>query len=208
MGKVAPPRLARRAMAMSEKPMDSESENTRISPVLGSKDACLAWLADLGISAETRHHNALHTVEEAQAARTAWGAPWTGGGHCKNLFLKDKKGALFLLVTLEARTLRLNHLSKPLGCARLSFANPDLLWAHLGVRPGSVTPFAAVNDTAGVVTVVLDLPMLQHERLHYHPLDNTATTAVSPADLIEILRASGHEPVILDLVGADAAQCP
>ncbi|HEY4343950.1 MAG TPA: prolyl-tRNA synthetase associated domain-containing protein [Parvibaculum sp.] len=167
-----------------------------------SKEAFLAWLETLGIAHETRAHEALHTVEEARAARALWGAPWTQGGHCKNLFLKDKKGALFLVVTLEDRALKLNHLGKPLGAARLSFANTDLLWEVLGVRPGSVTPFAAVNDRPPRVTVVLDAPMLAHDRLHYHPLDNRATTAISRDGLLAVLRATGHEPIILDLVEA------
>ncbi|MGB3809566.1 MAG: prolyl-tRNA synthetase associated domain-containing protein [Parvibaculum sp.] len=169
---------------------------------LTTKEAFLAWLEKQGIAHETREHEPLHTVEDARAARALWGAPWTGGGHCKNLFLKDKKGALFLVVTLEDRELKLNRLGKPLGAARLSFANADLLWEVLGVRPGSVTPFSLVNDRPARVTVVLDAPMLDHERLHYHPLDNRATTAISRDNLLAVLRATGHEAIILDLVAA------
>ncbi|HEX7775357.1 MAG TPA: prolyl-tRNA synthetase associated domain-containing protein [Parvibaculum sp.] len=171
-------------------------------PKITTREGCLAWLDGLGLAHETRLHEVVHTVEEAQAARAAWGAPWTGGGHCKNLFLKDKKGALFLIVTLEDRPVKLNQLSKPLGAARLSFAAADLLWEVLGVRPGSVTPFALVNDRPPRVTVILDAPMLAHERLHYHPLENTATTAIARDDLLAALRATGHEPIILDLVDA------
>ncbi|MDR3498406.1 MAG: prolyl-tRNA synthetase associated domain-containing protein [Parvibaculum sp.] len=167
-----------------------------------TREAFLAWLEGRGVAHETRLHEPLHTVEEAQAARAGWGAPWDRGGHCKNLFLKDKKGALFLIVTLEDRPLKLNRLSKPLGSARLSFANADLLWEVLGVRPGSVTPFALVNDAPPSVTAVLDAPMLAHERLHFHPLDNRATTAIARDDLLAVLRATGHEPIILDLVEA------
>jgi Ala-tRNA(Pro) deacylase len=173
-----------------------------------TRDAFLAWLEDRGIPHETRLHEPLHTVEEARAARAGWGAPWDGGGHCKNLFLKDKKGALFLVVTLEERALKLNRLGKPLGAARLSFANAELLWEVLGVRPGSVTPFAAVNDRPPRVTVVLDAPMLAHDRLHYHPLDNRATTAISRDGLLAVLRATGHEPIILDLVEAVGEASP
>lgn len=173
-----------------------------------TKEAFLGWLEARGIAHETREHEALHTVEETQAARALWGEPWSRGGHCKNLFLKDKKGALFLVVTLEERALKLNQLGRPLGAARLSFANADLLWEVLGVRPGSVTPFAAVNDQPPRVTVVLDAPMLLHERLHYHPLDNRATTAISRDGLLAVLRATGHEPIILDLVEAAGQDKP
>ncbi len=111
----------------------------------------------------------------------------------------------FLIVTLEARDLKLNRLAKPIGSARLSFGNPDLLFEVLGVRPGSVTPFALVNDREGRVTVVLDAPMLEHGRLHYHPLENTATTGLAREDFLRLLRETGHEPLILDLVEAASA---
>jgi Ala-tRNA(Pro) deacylase len=177
-------------------------QNQRIT----SREACLEWLAAHDIACETRDHDALHTVEEAQAARALWGPPWDQGGHCKNLFLKDKKGALFLIVTLEARAIRLNQLGGPLGAARLSFANSDLLWEVLGVRPGSVTPFALINDQPARVTAVLDAPMLEFDRLHYHPLDNRSTTAISRDGLLSLLATTGHKPVILDLEQATRPQ--
>ena len=173
-------------------------QNQRIT----TRDDCLQWLSNHAIAHETRDHEPLHTVEEAQAARRLWGAPWDLGGHCKNLFLKDKKGALFLVVTLENRNLRLNQLGRPLGAARLSFASPELLWDVLGVRPGSVTPLALINDQPARVTAVLDAPMLSHDRLHYHPLDNRSTTAISRDGLLTLMRQTGHEPLILDLVEA------
>ncbi|MBI1260299.1 MAG: prolyl-tRNA synthetase associated domain-containing protein [Rhizobiales bacterium] len=165
----------------------------------------LSWLAAQGIEAETKFHRPHHTVEDAQADRAQLG--WTGG-FCKNLFLKDKKGQFWLIVTLEERTIRLNTLSKPLGSARLSFANPDLLGDILGVRPGSVTPFALVNDRAQRVRLVLDAPMMAHDQLHYHPLENTATTAISRANLLAFLALTGHEPLVLDLVEATPGTAP
>tara|TARA_R110000824_G_scaffold118960_13_gene271881 strand:+ start:15803 stop:16336 length:534 start_codon:yes stop_codon:yes gene_type:complete len=167
-----------------------------------SKEECLGWLKAHGITYESRDHEPLHTVEEARSARALWGPPWDRGGHCKNLFLKDKKGALFLVVTLEDRSLKLNRLGPALEAARLSFASPDLLWEKLGVRPGSVTPFALINDHENQVTAVLDAPMLEHDRLHYHPLDNRSTTAISKGGLINLLQITGHTPHILDLVKA------
>lgn len=162
----------------------------------------LAWLEAQSITHETRTHPALHTVEEAQAHRATWPEAARAGAFCKNLFLKDRKGRLWLIVTLEERALKLNSLARPLGSARLSFGNAELMWEVLGVRPGSVTPFALVNDRDHRVTVVLDAPMLAHDRLNYHPLENTATTALSRADLMRFLALTGHAPVILDLVEA------
>ncbi|MEP2828452.1 prolyl-tRNA synthetase associated domain-containing protein [Parvibaculum sp.] len=172
------------------------------TPKLTTKTEFLAWLDEKRIPYETRDHPALHTVEEAQAHRTDWPSQEREGAFCKNLFLKDKKGRLFLVVTLEERELKLNRLSKPIGSARLSFGNAELMWEVLGVRPGSVTPFALLNDHEGRVTAVLDAPMLEHERLHYHPLENTATTGLSRGDFLNFLRKTGHEPLILDLVEA------
>lgn len=177
-------------------------QNIPVPAKVTTKEDCLHWLEARGIAVETRDHEALHTVEEAQAARALWGPPWDRGGHCKNLFLKDKKGALFLVVTLETRALKLNQLGPPLGAARLSFANADLLWEVLGVRPGSVTPFALINDHARLVTPVFDAPMLDHERLHYHPLDNRATSAISRDGLMHLMAETGHTPRILDLEAA------
>ena len=171
-------------------------------PKLTTKALFLAWLEEKGISHETREHPALHTVELAQAHRASWTAEEREGAFCKNLFLKDKKGRLFLIVTEEHRGLKLNSLSKPIGSARLSFGNAELMWEVLGVRPGSVTPFALVNDREHRVTAVLDAPMLMHERLNYHPLENTATTALSRADFLKFLRVTGHEPLVLDLEAA------
>lgn len=172
------------------------------TPKLTTSTAFLAWAEAQGIAHETRTHPALHTVEEAQAHRADWPEAARTGAFCKNLFLKDRKGRLWLIVTLEERALKLNSLSKPLGSARLSFGNAELMWEVLGVRPGSVTPLALVNDREHRLTVVLDTAMLAHERLNYHPLENTATTALSRDDFMRFLEITGHKPMIVDLVAA------
>jgi Ala-tRNA(Pro) deacylase len=90
-------------------------------------------------------------------------------------------------------------LAERLGAPRLSFGSPELLAATLGVTPGSVTPFALVNDAVHAVRVVLEEAMLAHDPLNYHPLVNTGTTAIAPQDLLRFIRACGHEPRILPL---------
>ena len=85
------------------------------------------------------------------------------------------------------------------GQGRVSFASAELLEELWGVKPGSVTPFGAINDAAGRVTVVLDAAMMRHARLNFHPLVNTSTTGLASADLVRFLRATGHEPVIAAL---------
>jgi Ala-tRNA(Pro) deacylase len=161
----------------------------------------LARLAELGIETLTVDHEAVFTV--AQSSKLERELP---GGHTKNLFLKDKKGALFLVVALGHAQIDLKTLHRRLGCDRLSFGRPELLMEVLGVPPGSVTPFALVNDKARRVTVVLDLDMMRHERLNYHPLENTATTNIAREDLLAFIAACGHEPRIVAVTaGGEAA---
>jgi Ala-tRNA(Pro) deacylase len=155
-----------------------------------------AHLAALGIATQTVEHEAVFTV--AQSSRLERELP---GGHTKNLFLKDKKDRLFLVVALGQAHIDLKTLHKTLGADRLSFAGPALLMEVLGVPAGSVTPFALINDQARRVTVILDADMMRHERLNYHPLENTATTNIARDDLVLFLRACGHEPRILAVTG-------
>ncbi len=93
----------------------------------------------------------------------------------------------------------LKRLAAALGAPRFSFGNAELLYEVLGVRPGSVTPFALVNDTTQRVSIVLDRAMLDHDPINYHPLDNGRTTAIAPADLLRFIAACGHRPRIVDL---------
>ncbi len=153
-----------------------------------------AFLEKLGIETETVRHPAVFTVEEARRLRGE-----LPGGHCKSLFLKDKKGQLWLAVVLEDRAVDLKALSGTIGAARISFGTPELLFEVLGVTPGSVTPFALINDSGHKVRVVLDKGMLDLSPLHYHPLDNRATTAIRPGDLLAFIEACGHAPTIVEI---------
>lgn len=151
-------------------------------------------LSGLGIATRTHEHAPVFTVEESKALRGE-----LPGGHCKNLFLKDKKGALWLLVCLEDRDIDMKDLRHRIGSSHLSFGKPDLLMDVLGVSPGSVTPFALINDRQAQVNVVLDEAMMEAEVLNYHPLTNGMTTAISPSDLLIFIRACGHEPALVGL---------
>jgi Ala-tRNA(Pro) deacylase len=157
-----------------------------------TRDNLFARFDALGIATTTVEHAPLFTVEQSKALRGD-----LPGGHCKNLFLKDKKGALWLVVTLEDATVDLKALPARIGAARISFGNAALLEEVLGVSPGSVTPFGLINDTERRVTVVLDQAMMACGLLNYHPLVNDATTAIAPADLLVFIRSCGHEPRIV-----------
>jgi Ala-tRNA(Pro) deacylase len=158
-----------------------------------SKPADLfAFLDRVGIPCSTVSHPPLFTVEESRALRGT-----IPGGHTKNLFLKDKSGAYYLVVACEDATIDLKGLHRRLGAkGRFSFGTAEAMWELLGVKPGSVTPFGAINDVSGKVVVVLDKAMLAHDVLNYHPLVNTMTTSISQAGLLTFLKASGHEPRI------------
>ena len=155
-------------------------------------DDLFAFLDRLGIAHRTVTHPPLFTVEESQALRGQ-----IPGGHTKNLFLKDKKDTLYLVVALENAMVELKSLHRRLGASgRFSFGSAELLRATLGVDPGAVTPFAALNDTERRVAVVLDAAMMAHATLNYHPLRNTMTTSIGRNDLIKFLDATGHPPRI------------
>jgi Ala-tRNA(Pro) deacylase len=162
-------------------------------------DALLARLDTLDIAHHTYSHPPVFTVEEAKALRGK-----LPGGHCKSLFLKDKKAGLWLVVALEECRVDLKALADRLTAPRFSFGAPELLHEVLGVRPGSVTPFAAINDEGKRVTVVLQRAMLAHDPLNYHPLENTQTTAIAPDDLLRFLETCGHVPLIVDIPEREA----
>lgn len=151
-----------------------------------------AALDALAIPHTTVKHPPLFTVEQARELRGK-----VPGGHTKNLFLRDKKSALYLVVALEDAMIELKGLHRLLGASgRFSFGAADLLREVWGVTPGSVTPFGAINDSEGRVTVVLDAAMMEHALLNYHPLDNTMTTSIRREDLVKFLQSTGHEPRI------------
>lgn len=157
-------------------------------------DDLFACLRDLGIPVATHAHAPVFTVEEAKFLRGV-----LPGGHCKSLFLRDKREQYWLVVCDEDRAVDLKSLARTLGAGRFSFASAERLWDVLGVRPGAVTPFALMNDLDRRVRVVLDRAMLENDPLHYHPLVNHLTTAIHPGDLVKFIEACGHHPQILSL---------
>ena len=172
----------------------TRSQNIRLLFMLNSPTELMKQLKALGISTTTVEHPAVFTVQEAKRLRGE-----LSGGHSKNLFLKDKKGQLWLLVALEDREINFKALRTSIGSAQLSFAKPELLMEVLGLRPGSVTPFGVINDTSGRVNVVLDKALMNHTVLNFHPMINTATTRITPDDLRSFLIYTGHYPLVADL---------
>jgi Ala-tRNA(Pro) deacylase len=154
----------------------------------------MAFLDAQGIAHSTLEHAAVFRVGEGEEVKAA-----LPGLHTKNLFLKDKKGALFLVSARDRARIDLKALPAQIGSARLSFGSEALLKETLGVGAGSVTAFALVNDTARKVTFVLDRALAEADLVSFHPLANTATTTVTGEGLRRFLAALSLTPILLDL---------
>ena len=165
------------------------------------QDELYALLEANGIAYAHHTHPPLFTVEESRALRGE-----LPGVHVKNMFMKDKKGTVWLATCLEDRQIRIRDLEKEIGAKNLSFGKEDLLWEILGVRPGAVTPFGLVNDREGRVRVVLDEGLMAHDPLNFHPLHNEATTAISRDDFLKFLSVTGHEPMMVDFDRLEALE--
>jgi Ala-tRNA(Pro) deacylase len=165
--------------------------------VIATPDDLSTFLSDLGIAARTVSHPPLFTVEQSQALRGE-----IAGAHTKNLFLKDKKGALFLVVAREEAGIDLKRLHERIGASsRLSFGKPELLLDTLGVTPGAVTVFGLINDRDARINVIVDSGLLESEKINCHPLVNTATTTIAAGDLLAFVAATGHTAKVIDLDG-------
>lgn len=148
----------------------------------------------LGIEATTVSHRPVFTVEEARAHRGE-----LPGAHTKNLFVRDKKGVMWLVVAMESQEVDLRALAESLGHKRFSFGSPERLMKYLGVIPGAVTPFAVINDHGGVVRVALDEGLRAFEIWNFHPLVNSMTTTIRASEMVRFLEAMAHPPTWVDL---------
>ena len=157
--------------------------------------AVVARLTELGVTFSSHQHPPVATVEEASAH-------WIGidATHCKNLFLRNQKGDRhYLVVLVAAKRADLRAVAAQIGDGKLSFASPERLMSHLGLTPGSVSPFGLINDRDHAVRVVLDRDFQAVARLAFHPNINTATFTVSRADFIRFLDACGNPVQYVDI---------
>ena len=155
----------------------------------------LAKLEELSIKTTTYEHEAVFTVDESSKIKQD-----IPGGHTKNLFLKDKKSNYFLIVAEGSAQIKLNSVHGLIGAkGRVSFGKPEALIELLGVKPGSVTAFAPINDSQNQVSVIIDEPLLRHELINCHPLTNEMTTTISREDLLRFLKEVNHEPLIIQV---------
>lgn len=174
------------------------TEDKPTPPPAFDRDRLLAWMADNGVLQTTQDHSAVFRVEEGLELKAAM-----PGAHTKNLFLKDKKGRLWLISARQDTVVDLKRAPKTIGSDKLSFGNEALLYETLGVRGGSVTALGLINDPDRRVTFILDKALWDADIVNFHPLTNTATTALEQAAFRRFLSLIGREPMVVDFSRLD-----
>ncbi len=177
--------------------MNSTAEQIDSTEMPTSPEALMARLTELGIEYTLHHHKAVFTVAEAQTVERGM-----EGTHCRNLFLRDKKKNNFLVVLRHETDVDMKKLAPLIGADKISFGSADRLFEYLGVRPGSVCPYAIINDKSNDVKIILEKAMLEGDIVNYHPLLNTMTIGTTPANLVRFIESTGHTPHIVDLSAA------
>ena len=135
-----------------------------------------------GLDFQIHNHEPLYTVEDSEKFRGK-----IKGSHTKNLFLKNKKNSFFLFSCDENATVDLKLFSKSIDAKNLSFANESYLDKYLGIKPGSVSPFALLNDKNKEVNFYLDQKLYESEIINFHPLINTTTISIKMNDFINFI---------------------
>lgn len=165
------------------------------------RDRLTHWMVESGLSPRTHDHPAVFRVDQGHAVKAA-----LPGAHTKNLFLKGRGGQLWLVSAHQDTTIDLKRLAKLLGSDRLSFASEAAMGETLGVTPGSVTALGLVNDTERRVRFVLDRVLWTAEVVNFHPLTNTATTALNQPDFRRFLDLLERTPLIVDFCREEGPQ--
>ena len=173
--------------------MTEDKPTVSTAPPAFDRDRLLTWMAANGVAQTTHDHPAVFRVDEGHNLKAA-----LPGAHTKNLFLKDRKGRLWLISARQDTGIDLKRAPTAIGSDRLSFGNETLLYETLGVTPGSVTALGLINDTDHRVTFVLDQALWDADIVNFHPLTNTATTALVQSEFRRFLTLVGREPIIVD----------
>lgn len=163
-------------------------------PLPTSPQALLEYIDTLGITYKVYDHDPIFTVEEGLHLKAS-----IPGTHCRNLFLRDKKKNMFLVVAANETQIDMKKLAPVIDSGRLSFGSADRLWDNLGIRQGSVNPFCVINDKNNAIKVILDAAMMNADLVNYHPMDNAQTIGLTPNDLLKFMEESGNTYEVLDL---------
>ncbi|MBS1954207.1 MAG: prolyl-tRNA synthetase associated domain-containing protein [Cyanobacteria bacterium SZAS-4] len=150
-------------------------------------------LSDLSIESVMLSHQPLMTVEDQNAQKHL-----SHGAHSKNLFLKDKANKFWMITALDDTSINLKNAAKQLGAVKFTFAKPAEMLELLGITPGSVSPFALINDTTNQVTFVLEKRMLDYSHQNFHPLRNDRTVRIGTEDFLAFTKHIDHAPILFD----------
>lgn len=177
---------------MTDQPAPDAAPNAAYLPAY-DRDRLTEWMVENDVAHITHDHPAVFRVEEGLELKAA-----LPGAHTKNLFLKDQKDRLWLISARQDTVIDLKRAAGVIGAAKLSFGNETLMWETLGVRPGSVTALGLINDTDRRVTFVLDQRLWDADIVNFHPLTNTATTALNQLAFRRALALLEREPIVVD----------
>ena len=177
--------------------MDASSTYQDSLPI--HPDTLTAKIESLGISVTSYCHPPLRTVADSKQFRDELLTSEAGGGHIKNLYLRDKKKRNYLAVIQEDKEVDLKALAEMLGAMRLSFGSEDRLLENLGVRPGAVSPLTMMHGARHDVIMGIDSDLLHSKQIYMHPLVNDRTLGMSGCDLMVFLQAFSITPIMLHL---------
>jgi Ala-tRNA(Pro) deacylase len=152
------------------------------------KDDLLKLLSNQDIPFAFEEHDSVLNMAESEKLTLA-----LEGARCKNLLLQDKRGHYFLVVTTATKSLDLSAVAETLGSKRLSFASADRLFELLGIRTGSLSPLALINDEQKHVRLVIDTDLSEEPDFIFHPLENSASVSLSRVGLEQFLSCIDHQ---------------
>lgn len=169
--------------------IDASSKFQASLPV--SSDYLIQKFRELGIAFEVFEHEAVKTVAESKKVEKLFLSSANGGGHIKNLFLRDTKKKNILLVASQDTKIDLKMIANLINCKRLSFGSSDRLFDELGVRPGAVTPFSMITGVKNSVELFMQLKLRECKLLYAHPLVNDRTVSISIENLTKFMKEIG-----------------
>ena len=177
--------------------VDASSKYQDSLPI--SSDAIMEQLDNWGITYTRSDHVPLRTVEESKKVQGQFLSSEQGGGHIKNLYLRDNKKRNVLLVAEQDRQIDLKTLNAKLGTGRLSFGSAERLMENLGVRPGAVTPLSMINGVKTGVQLCIDSELKSCKQIYVHPLVNDRTLGITLEGLQAFFEKIKVDPVWVDL---------
>ena len=177
--------------------IDASSRFQESLPV--TSDEMIAMLENWGIDYTRADHVPLRTVEDSKKVQDQFLPTEQGGGHIKNLYLRDNKKRNILVIAEQDRSIDLKTLHQTLGTGRLSFGSADRLMENLGVRPGAVTPLSMINGVKSGVQIYIDKALQGCKQIYVHPLVNDRTLGLTPEGLNAFFAKIDVVPTWIDL---------